>query len=137
MRIFIDTSALFKKYVDESGSEDFEKAIRAASELAVSPVTRIEVNAVIERRLRDKSLLPRDAERLEAEVNKDYAYFHQVLWNENLETKSIEIVRSHGLRSLDAIQLASGVLSESDAFITSDRRLYLEAKKILKKALII
>ncbi len=132
MRVFVDTSSLFKKYVNEPGSDVFERALSRATEVAVSPVTWIEMNAAIERRLAGRSLSVEQADWLRVEVKKDFAYFFQVLWNENLENKAVEFVRKHSLKTMDAVQLASGFLSESELFLTSDQKLYKEAKKVLR-----
>ena len=45
MRVFVDTSALFKKYVAEPGGKAFEQVLEKATEIAVSPVTWLEVQA--------------------------------------------------------------------------------------------
>ena len=134
MRVFTDTSSLFKKYLDEPGSGVFEKVLTKANEIAVSPVTWIEINAAIERSVRDRSLPAEQAERLRTEVKKDFVYFYRVLWNENLEKIAIEIIHKHALKTLDSVQLASAILSESELFVTSDQKLYQEAKKIVKRA---
>lgn len=135
MRIFVDTSALFKKYVAEPGSNAFEQVLENAAEIAVSPVTWIEVHATVERRLRERTLSGQQAEWLRREVSRDFAYFLQVVWNQNLERKTVEIIRRHALRTLDAIQLASGALSEAGLFVTSDRKLYAKAQRILRRTL--
>jgi len=134
MRVFVDTSSLFKKYVDEPGSDVFEKLLDEASEIAVSPVTWVEMNAAIERRLRGGHLTPEKAEWLRSEVKKDFTYFFVVHWNENLENKTVELIRKHSLRTMDAVQLASGVLSDAEMFATSDRLLYSAAKKTIQRA---
>jgi predicted nucleic acid-binding protein len=117
--------------VEEIGSEVFMQLVTEASEIVVSPVTWIEINATIERRLNTNLLTSERASWLRAEVKKDFAYFLPVVWNENLETKAVEIVRRHPLKTMDAIQLASGILSGSDMFVTSDHRLHQAAKKII------
>ena len=132
MRVFVDTSSLFKKYLDEPGSDTFEKVLTKATEIAISPVTWIEIHAAIERSVRNRSLPMEQAEQLRMEVKKDFAYFWCTLWNENLEEKAIEIIHKHALKTLDSVQLASAVLSESELFVTSDQKLYQEAKKIVK-----
>ncbi len=76
MRAFIDTSSLFKKYVEEDGSKELDLLLQEISEIAVSPVTRIEMNAVIARRLREKSLTAQQADRLKLETHKDFQSFH-------------------------------------------------------------
>jgi predicted nucleic acid-binding protein len=132
--VFVDTSSLFKKYVQERGSQVFEKLLSKASEIAVSPVTWVEMNAVIERYLRTKLLTPQKSGWLRGEIKKDFGYFFLVLWNENLENKAVQFIHEYGLKSMDAIQLAAGVLSESEIFVTSDRQLYSAAKKAVGRA---
>lgn len=131
MRLFVDTSSLFKKYVKEPGSQAFEKLLSKASEIAVSPVTWIELNAVIERCLRGKILTSEKAEWLRTEVKRDFTYFSRVVWNENLENKAVEIVRQYALKTMDAVQLAAGLLSGSEIFVTSDLQRHRAARKII------
>jgi len=134
MRAFIDTSSLFKKYVEEDGSKELDSLLREISEIAVSPITWIEMSAVVARRLREKSLTSQQAAWLKSEMYRDFQSFHRVVWNEALDKAATDIVYQHSLATLDAIQLASGVLSKADLFITSDRRLFEEAKKEVRKA---
>ena len=132
MRLFVDTSTLFKKYVEEPGSSAFEELLAEALEIAVSPVTWIELNATLERCLRESILTPDKAEWLRAEIKKDFAYFSIVVWNENLEKKAVEIIRRQALKTMDGVQLAAGFLSQSDFFVTSDKQLHKAAKKIIQ-----
>src|SRR3989344_9198418 len=134
MRIFIDTSSLFKKYVDEPGGDDLQGSFPKMAEIVVSPTTWIEMNAAIERRLRSRSLSAEQADWLRAEAKRDFPCFSQVLWNENLESKAVDLIQKHVLKTMDAVQLASAILSESELFVTPDRKLYLEAKKVLRRA---
>jgi len=137
VRAFIDTSSLFKKYVEETGSAKMEAVLKELSEITVSPVTWVEFNAVIARRLREKSLSREQSVWLRSQAHKDFQSFHRVIWNEALEKKAAELVYQFSLLTLDAIQLASGILSKADIFVTSDRRLFEEANKIMRKTLFI
>ena len=133
MKLFVDTSSLFKKYIDEPGSDVFIKLITEASGVAVSPVTWIEVNAALERRRRINLVTPEKVSWLRSETKKDFAYFSSVIWNESLEAKAVEIIHRYPLKTMDAIQLAAGMLSDSDLFVTADHRLYQAAKKIIRR----
>lgn len=137
MRAFIDTSSLFKKYVEESGSKELDFLLQEISEIAVSPVTWVEMSAVIARRLREKSLTAQQATWLKSETHKDFQSFHRVIWNDALEKAATDFVYRYSLLTLDAIQLASGVLSKADVFITSDRRLFEQARREVRKTLYI
>ena len=133
MKLFADTSTLFKKYVDETGSGDFDKLFGEATEIIVSPVTRIEMHSAIAKYVREKWLSEQDAKKLSIEIKKDFIFYSRVFWNDNLEEKSVEIAQSLSLKTLDAVQLASGVLSKADLFVTSDKRLFDEASKVIRK----
>src|SRR3989338_6883095 len=108
MRAFIDTSSLFKKYVEEDGSHALDRLLNDVSEIAVSPITWIEMNAVIARRMREKSLTSQQAAWLIAQARKDFQGFHRVIWSERVESIATRLVFQYPLSTLDAIRLASG-----------------------------
>ncbi len=68
MRVFIDTSSLFKKYVEENGSKELDFLLQEVSEIAVSPITRVEMSVIVARRLREKSLTAQQATWLKSEM---------------------------------------------------------------------
>jgi uncharacterized protein len=131
VRAFVDTSSLFKKYVEENGADEFNRLLDSVFDIIVSPVTIIELHSILERRLREKTIVLADAQWVEKEFQADYQYFGVVEWNETLLQESIRVVRRHQLRVLDGIQLASGLLAGPSLFITSDRKLYDAALKEL------
>ena len=129
MRAFIDTSSLFKKYVDETGSKKLEELLGLISEIIIAPITILEVNSILERRLKEKSLNPLDAKWIEKEFLRDYDYFGIVEFNDDLVRECIRVIRKHQLKVLDGIQLSSAISSKSKLFIVSDKRLFEAAKK--------
>ena len=134
MRAFVDTSSLFKKYVEEDGSDRLAELLRDVSEVAVSPLTWTEINSIFARRLCENLLTPQQALWLRSEAERDFSNFHRVSWNDALENKAVELVNKYSVLTLDAVQLASGILSKSDVFVTSDKRLFAEAKKVIHEA---
>ncbi|HMA64680.1 MAG: type II toxin-antitoxin system VapC family toxin [Fibrobacterota bacterium] len=131
MRAFIDTSTLFKKYVNESGSEEFDQLLESISEIILSPVTVLEVNSIIERRLRDKTIEKQDALWIEKEFTYDLNYFGIIKFEDKLLQMSIRVIRRYQLKVLDGIQLASAIISKPDIVLISDRKLYTAAKEEL------
>jgi predicted nucleic acid-binding protein len=132
MRMFIDTSSLFKKYVDEKGADTFDALLQSVFEIIISPITLLEINSIIERRLREKTLNTSDANWIEKEFTFDLNFYGVVEFNEKLISECIRIIRKHQLKVLDGIQLASAIIAKPDAFITSDIHLYKSAAKELK-----
>ncbi len=133
MKAFIDTSSLIKRYVQESGSDAFEKFLETISEILIAPTTWLEIHSVLERRLREKTMSKADAELIELNAYADLQYMGIIKWNEELEKTAAALIRKYQLKVMDSIQLASGKLSKSDLFVTSDKQLYAHARKELKR----
>ena len=114
-----------------------ETILSETSVIIVSPVTLLELAATLERRLREKTLSKHQVKVIKSELFKDFKYFHQIIWDETLEKKSLSLVEKYPLKTLDAIQLASGCLSKSDLFVASDKLLLEKAKKELPRILFV
>ena len=134
MKLYLDTSALVKKYImEEHGGERLSELLREASVVIVSPVTWIEIHHVFYRITREGHLDSRGLKKVLKDVAADYMYFHVAAFNNALEEKAIKILKSVPLRSQDAIQLSGAMTTESDLFCTSDVKLYEASKKYLRK----
>jgi len=131
MKAFIDTSSLFKKYLDEQGSSEFNKLLESVFEIIVAPSTLLEIHSIIERRIREKTLQSEDAKWIEKEFLTDFNFFGVIEWNDELLEKAIRLIRKYQLRVLDSIQLSAAQLSGAALFITSDKQLYKAAKNEL------
>ena len=133
MKAFLDTSALFKKYVNEPGSAKLDDLLDEIDEILVSPITKIELFSALDRRLQEKSIEPSQAKAISHEIVTDMAFFGSVLWNSELEERTINYVQKHHLKTFDALQLSSGHLSSCEVFVTSDKMLAKAAQKELTK----
>ena len=131
MRAFIDTSSLFKKYVDEEGADKFERLLQTVTEIIIAPITLLEINSIIERRLRKKTLSAADAKWVEKEFMFDLNFYGVVEFNEKLISECIRVIRKHQMKVLDGIQLSSVIITRPDVFIVSDKSLYNSACKEL------
>ena len=133
MRAFIDTSSLFKKYVDENGSKKMEEFLKTVSEIIISPITILEINSIIERRLKEKSLSFSDAKWIEKEFLYDFNFFGVVGFNDLLVGECIRVIRKYQLKVLDGLQLSSAIFSKPELFIVSDKRLFNAATSELPR----
>jgi len=124
MKYFLDTSTLVMRYVAEGDYLSLDKTMEQATSVYISPITRLEINSVLERKLRDKTLMKKDVSLIEEEFEMDLNYFGIIKWNLNLEQTAIKLIRKHQLKVFDGLQMASGIISEADFFITSDTKLF-------------
>jgi len=137
LNAFIDTSSLFKKYVYEKNSEKFNRIIENLDNIILSPTTFIELHKSVKNRLNDKLIIKKEAAFLLDEINHDYPFFQIVEWNSALEKTAVFLVNKYDLKTLDSIQLASGITSAANQFITSDIQLSKAAKKEIKNVLLL
>ena len=106
MRAFVDTSSLFKKYVEEDGSDRLNELLNDVSEIAISPLTWTEINSIFARRLRENLLTSQQATWLKSQAERDFSSFHRVNWSDALENKAVELMNKSSILTLDAIHLA-------------------------------
>ena len=64
MILYLDTSALAKRYLAEPGSADIELLVRQAAAVGTSVITRAEVSAALAKAVRTGSLLRVEAEKV-------------------------------------------------------------------------
>ncbi|MDZ8138276.1 MAG: type II toxin-antitoxin system VapC family toxin [Nostoc sp. DedQUE04] len=108
---FLDSSALVKRYISETGSVWvlglFDPALN--NEVFIAAITAVEIIAAITRRSRSGSISIIDAtttrNQFKIDLQKDYQI---VEITENIINSGMVLSETYGLRGYDAIQLAVG-----------------------------
>jgi predicted nucleic acid-binding protein len=127
--VFADTSALFKFYYPEDGSEKVEASLLKADRVYLSQIAVIEFSSALMKKVRTRSL-DTDSQVL--------------IWNtfvDDLETgqmeliplddrhyqKATDIIRSYGqkkdIRTLDSLQLVAALDVHDAKFLSADKHL--------------
>lgn len=119
MTAYVDTSALLKRYVDEVDSDLAIEYLASDPVLVTSWITVVEVRRDLARVLEGSALI--DAQ---SQFSIDLDSFAMVTCDEPIATAAAEIGETLGVRSLDAVHLASAQRLRSDelVFITFDLR---------------
>lgn len=122
MRLFVDSSAILKAYLDEVDSASAGRAVAGAREVAASRIAQAQVTG---RLLRDAAA-------------HEHLQRFAVLWDEvavveidePLCLHAARLVAQRGLRTLDAVHLASALaVADDDLVLASwDRRLWDAAR---------
>lgn len=141
MRLFIDTSALVKKYIEEQGSNQVTELFSEAEVISVSFLTKIEAISTFSRIYRDKSISPSDYSYLIKSLENDLEFFECVDFDHAVQKIAIDLIQKRQLKSLDAIQLACAFHTQQpcDSFVSCDIKLLqvaqLEKFKVLNPVL--
>ena len=132
---FLDSSALVKRYVPETGSAWIRalSAQETGNSLFIARITWVEVLSALARREREGSLTPTDRtlilQRFRSDLNNQYQVIEL---DSTLAETAGQLVGQYPLRAYDAVQLASVLLLQptfattqftSLIFLTADDRL--------------
>jgi predicted nucleic acid-binding protein len=128
MIIYLDTSALAKRYLSEQGSAEVERFVSGAERVGTSIVARVEVVSAIGRARRQKLLDDQPAAQLRALFEDQWPFFVRLSLSEGTVARADSLAWDLGLRGYDAIHLASALawreaIAESPVFATFDRAL--------------
>ena len=107
MTLYLDTSSLFKLYVEESGSDDVRHELAEADTVATSGVSYPEARAAFARLRRDGRLTSATLRVVKRDFDADWSRFAIVEPTVALCRAAAELAERYGLRGCDSIQLAT------------------------------
>jgi predicted nucleic acid-binding protein len=127
VNVFFDTSSLFKLYHEEDGTERLLEFLNKNPEykIFISQLTLVEMYSALLKKVRIGHLSLDETKAFLTVLDKDLKKFVLVPIDSSLIAKAQQLVIKHGLkglRSLDAIQLASAISIKSlvDIAFTGD-----------------
>lgn len=124
---YLDTSALFKRYVSEKGSQTVNNLFRQGAAIFISEITLCEVIANLRRLVDiDKIIKEDEFEDLRATFLGDIGdeVIDVIELTSSIILQSLEICSKQYVTPLDALQLASALsLLEKPIFVCSDQKL--------------
>jgi predicted nucleic acid-binding protein len=133
MILYLDTSALVKRYFKESYSDEIITRWKSAPQIVTSFVAYAETMASIYRKKREAELSDALISEVVRSFRRDWESFVRVEVNEELNGYIDRVVGGYPLRGFDAIHLASALaikemLPENFVFACFDDRLTRAAR---------
>jgi uncharacterized protein len=127
--VYVDASALVKRYVAEVGSADVNDLTAGATAVATALVTRAEVAAAFARAVRVGVLDDVAGRRAQRRFSREWPDVMRVPITEALVVRAEALAWAHGLRGYDAVQLAAALtwrdaLGQEVVLATFDRQLW-------------
>ena len=127
--IYLDASALVKRYVEEAGTEEVQRLLVGAAVLGTAAITQVEVAAALAKAVRMGVLDGESASEALAAFRGDWRSFERLQVTEIVISRAAELAWERSLRAYDATHLAAALiwqelLGESVAMVTFDRELW-------------
>jgi predicted nucleic acid-binding protein len=107
--VYVDASALVKRYVAERGSKEVIELTAAAEIVATSLISRAEVAAAFARAVRLGALDHDGGRRAQRRFSREWPDLARVPVSEALVSRAETLAWDYGLRGYDAVQLASAL----------------------------
>lgn len=130
MKIFLDTSSLFKLYHRELGTSELEHFFSTTkiTNVFLSEITKIEFASTVWKKVRTKEITELQAQTTLNLFESDFEKYIFIATDSYLIEQARMLVSKYGvkgLRTLDSIQLSTsiGLSQQVDIFLTSDKLL--------------
>ena len=135
MILYLDASALVKRYVAEAGSAEVGAAISQAVVTGTALVSRAEVAAALGKAVRVDALTQEEALAALQVFRNDWVDLVRIQLTEMVIARADLLAWDHGLRGYDAVQLASALawqdgLGEQVTMATFDKHLWTVAESV-------
>jgi len=127
MKLAVDSSSFAKRYVQEVGSDRLDRLLESASELAFCVILVPEIISGLNRRLRERILTIADYRAVKKQLMDDLRDATVLQVTPSVISRSVKLLESNVLRSLDALHVACALEWRADLFVTSDRRQFMAA----------
>lgn len=133
MIVYLDASALVKRYVAEAGSPQVEALVGSARATGTAVISRAEVAAALAKAARVGLVAREAAAKALQAFNSDWPNLIRLQLGEPLAARAAALAWEHGLRGYDAVHLATALvwreaLGEAITVATYDRELWRGAQ---------
>ena len=128
MKLAVDSSSFAKRYVQEIGSEELERFLENASELAFSVVLVPEIISGLNRRLREDILTLAGYRAVKKQLLNDVSDATVLQITPSVVSRSVKLLENNTLRAMDSLHVACALEWKADLFITSDRKQFTAAR---------
>lgn len=122
MRVYFDSSAFAKRYIDEPGTAEVLHWCEQADELAMSVIALPEMISAFCRLQREGRLTPVEYQRIKQDLMADLA--DALLCDTTPAALQLAVLalEASSLRGMDALHIAAAQVCEADVFVSADAR---------------
>jgi hypothetical protein len=129
MRVFLDTSAFVKRYIEEPGTEKVVEICRQADSLVLCVICLPEMVSTLNRLVRENRLSADDYRKTRDLILSEMEDVEICCVTPEVVTQTMRCLENNALRAMDALHLGCALIVEPDLFVSSDHRQIEAARK--------
>ncbi len=129
MKIYLDSSAFAKRFIEEAGSEKVEAICAQATELGLSVISVPEIISALNRRLREQTLSSNQYNEAKKHLLDDVRDAYIINLTVPVIGSSIKIIEASPSRAMDALHIACAIEWGANLFVSADKQQLTAAKK--------
>lgn len=122
MRVFFDSSAFVKRYIQEAGTEEILAWCDRATEIALAGIALPEIISAFCRLRRESRIDNTQYRQLKTLLLADIEDAAICDLTPLVIARTIAALEASALRGMDAIHIGSALIMQADVFITADER---------------
>lgn len=128
--VYLDTSALLKRYINETGTAQVRQLIEKADQVATGVIARVETASALARLVASHSITAKEGEKVWHEFSEDWEDITRLRITPQGIERAASLARQYSLRAYDAVHLAGAILWQEGldmavTLATFDRPLWL------------
>jgi predicted nucleic acid-binding protein len=132
--IYFDSSALVKRYVEETGTNSVKSILSTGGEIATSKLTYPEILSALMRKHRAGEIAKKLLQDIVARFEKDWYHILVLEFHNDLLQAVKFLLEKHPLKAADAVHLSSALWLKQTTradltFVTSDSNLLRAAQE--------
>jgi hypothetical protein len=128
LNVFLDSSALVKRYIQERGTDEVEEILSSASSLGVAIISLSEIISALCRRRREGKLSQRQYSKAKQMLFEDIEDSSVVNITDRVIARAVELLERWPLRSSDSMHVACAAEWSAELFVSADKRQCIAAR---------
>ena len=129
MRVYLDSSAFAKRFLDETGSDAVRNICAEAEGLGLSVLCVPEIVSALSRRRREKILAQDHYDAAKRRLLEDVQDADIIDLTPSVVSTSVTVIETDRLRTLDALHIACALAWSAELFVSSDKRQLVAAER--------
>jgi uncharacterized protein len=122
MKVFFDTSAFIKRYIEEPGTQKVIDICRQAESLLLSVICLPEMISTLNRLVREGKISLAEYQQTRDLILKDFEDAEICALTPDVIARTLGCFENNPLRAMDALHLGCALTINPDLFVSSDQR---------------